>query len=114
MKPDIDPHDGMISRSALAQETLIYRMKQMSDDFYSASWVSDLEFMVWEMAFGKEQSFAGMDVTDEMAKSFRDLAILSGGWWIWDDNTDPAGQNPVFITIKRWKEILENKDRSDP
>jgi hypothetical protein len=114
MNPDIDPDDGMISRSALAKETLLYRMKQMSDDFFCASWLSDLEFIVWDMTFGKQQSFAGVDVTDEMAKSFRDLAILSDGWWIWDDDADPSEENPVFITMKRWKEILENKDRSDP
>ena len=106
MNPEIDPTDGMISRSALASHLLVNRMIELSRNFYSAEWISGLEFDVWDMAFENKKLFGSIEVTDRMAKLFRDLATLSDGWWVFEDKDQPEEDGPVFIPMHRWKQIL--------
>ena len=110
MSVELDPADGMPSRAALAQEVLGYRMRQLSETFFSASWVDDLEFDVWEMAHSKPHRFGGHDVGAEMAKYFRDLAILAGGWWVWPDTVGREREREIFIPLDEWKTILAQQD----
>jgi hypothetical protein len=114
MNPDLDPTDGMISRSALAGEVLVFRMKQLSENIYSASWLHDLEFRVWDMAFGGENTFGGIAVTGRMAKLFRDLATLADGWWVWPDTVGEDGSDAIFIPMERWKECLARRSDRKP
>jgi len=111
MNPDLDPTDGMISRSALAANLLLFRMKQLSEDLHCASWLNDLEFLVWDMAYGGENAFGDIKVSDQMAKSFRDLADLSGGWWVYKDKTLPDEHGPVFISMERWLQVLAEQEK---
>jgi len=104
---DLDLTDGMPTRSALAQEVLFFRMQQLSETFYSAGWVEDLEFEVWDMAHKKPPRFADNAVSDETAKSFRDLATLASGWWIFPaEQFEKKASRPSFIPMKRWQGIL--------
>jgi len=109
MTSDTDPNDGMPSRARLARECLLFRMRQLSETFYSAGWIEDLEFEVWDMAHRSPYRFAGNDVTDNTAKFFRDLATLAEGWWVPEDDTRPDEPGPVFISMERWQEILGNR-----
>ena len=106
MSDDLDPADGMISRAARASEVLLFRMKLLSQQFYDEPWIGGLEFDVWDMAFRGEKLFGQLDVTETMAKYFRDLATLAGGWWVPEDETQPRQTGPVFITLDRWQQIL--------
>lgn len=112
MPEELDPVDGMVSRRALAREVLVFRMKLLSEDLYAAGWISGLEFDVWRMAFEGKPLFGKHPVTDSMAKSFRDLATLSEGWWVHEDKTCPSQPGPVFVSMARWKEILAERDKS--
>ncbi len=113
MTTDTDPTDGMPSRSALALECLLYRMRQLSETFYSAEWIEDLEFEVWDMAHRSPYRFAGNDVTDSMAKSFRDLGTLADGWWIFTPDSQPNEPGPVFVPMARWREILRERQSQE-
>ena len=115
MSDDLDPSDGMISRAALASEVLLFRMKLLSQEFYSEPWVDGLEFDVWDMAFDGEKLFGQFEVTEAMAKYFRDLATLAGGWWVYRDETRPDERGPFFIPMDRWQQILaERKPTPNP
>ncbi|MCF7674651.1 MAG: hypothetical protein K9M97_04860 [Akkermansiaceae bacterium] len=46
MDPDLDPADNMPSRAALARETLLYRMGLLSQTFYGAEWVEELQSQI--------------------------------------------------------------------
>lgn len=109
MTPELDPTDGMISRSELAKELLLFRMRQLSETFFSKEWVEDLESDVWDMAFNGQKLFDQIDVTPEMSKFFRDLANLADGWWINNGEVQPDDSLPldglVFVSMARWKEI---------
>lgn len=44
------PTEGMPSRGGLAWEVSGYRMGRLSQPFFEARWVEDLEFQGWDMA----------------------------------------------------------------
>lgn len=94
-------------------EVLIFRMKQLSEDIYCASWLNDLEFRVWDMAFGGENTLGDTPVTDRMAKSFRDIAALADGWWVWPDTVGEDGSDAIFIPMNRWKECLARRSEGE-
>lgn len=107
--PDTDPADGMISRAALAREVLYFRMKNLSQIFYEADWVEDLEWEVWDMAHVKPWKFADKEVSDGMAKYFRDLIKLGGGFWTWPEVVGKEGEDPVFVPLDEWKIALAKR-----
>jgi hypothetical protein len=109
MDPDLDPTDGMLSRAALAQEVLLCRMRLLSQTFYSAEWVEDLEFEIWDMAHVVPARFADKDVSERMAKAFRDLATLGGGWWVWPEVVGRDGDTEVFIPLEDWQQVLAKR-----
>lgn len=114
MSFDLDPSDGMLSRAALASELLLYRMEQLSEDFCSAAWITDLEFSVWDMAFNDQPLFGNIEVTENTVKYFRDLATLAGGWWVHGDETQADEGRPVFVTSERWQQILAEHQTNNP
>lgn len=109
MDPDLDPTDGMPSRAALAREALLYRMRKLSKLFYEHEWVEDLEFEIWDMAHVTPARFADKDVSREMAKSFRDLIKLGGGFWSWPEVVGKHGDSPVFVPLAEWKKVLAKR-----
>jgi hypothetical protein len=107
--PDTDPADGMISRAALAREVLYFRMKLLSRTFYESDWVEDLEWEVWDMAHVKPYKIGDLEVTEELAKYFRDLIKLGGGFWSWPDLVGKEGEEPVFVPLDEWKKALAKR-----
>jgi hypothetical protein len=106
MDPDLDPADHMPSRAALAREVLLFRMRMLSKLFYEHEWVEDLEFEIWDMAHGVPARFGDKDVSREMAKSFRDLIKLGGGFWAWPEVVGREGDHEVFVPLAEWKKVL--------
>jgi hypothetical protein len=111
---ELDPVDGMPTRKALANELLYFRMRQLSETFYSAGWVEDLEFEVWDMAHQEPHQIAGNAVSSDMAKYFRDLAALGGGWWVWPGTAGEEGRHPISIPLSHWQAILAKRKKVAP
>lgn len=109
MDTDLDPTDRMPSRAALAREVLLFRMRMLSKLFYEHEWVEDLEFEIWDMAHTKPFRFADKDVSTEMAKYFRDLIKLGGGFWVWPDVVGKEGDGELFVTLQEWKNVLRKR-----
>lgn len=109
MDPDLDPTDRMPSRAALARETLLFRMRMLSKLFYEHEWVEDLEFEIWDMAHVVPARFAEKDVSREMAKYFRDLIKLGGGFWAWPEVLGQEGDAEVFVPLGEWKKVLAKR-----
>jgi hypothetical protein len=109
LDPDLDPSDRMPSRSSLAREVLLYRMRMLSELFYGHEWVEDLEFDIWDMAHVVPARFADKDVTRETAKYFRDLIKLGGGFWVWPELVGKEGETQVFVPLAEWKKLLAKR-----
>ena len=95
----------------LAREVLLHRMKDYSEDYYCAGWLSDLEFLLWEKPAEDDES-PSAQARSAMNAELRTLAGIAGGWWVYEDETQPAERGPVFIPMERWQEILKTRDSS--
>ena len=104
MDPDLDPTDGLLSRTALARELLLYKMKEYSQDGFCASWLVDLEFGLWEAA-DRENPTEREFYTVSTSKECRRLAEIAGGWWAWPEDLAPSENGPVFVSIPEWLKI---------
>jgi hypothetical protein len=97
------------TRAALACELLRYKMMEYSEDSRCATWLVDLEFHLWHAA--EMQSPAATDeYLVSLSKELRVLAEIAGGWWVYEDETQPAESGPVFITLERWQQILAERN----
>ena len=100
------------SREDLARELLLYKMREYSQDYNFASWLVDLEFELWYPAT------APADSVFEQAKRLairecRALSNIAGGWWVYQDASSESDEQPVFISLERWSELLrEHEARS--
>lgn len=110
MSPDLDPTDGLPSRAALARELLRYKMEEYSQYGFYASWLKDLEFELWEPKARDSPSEHEM-IMVTTSRECRRLAELAGGWWAWD-NEVPGADNPVFMPLDRWLQVLAERNKN--
>ena len=85
------------SASALADY-----MSSISEDSHCASWLSDLEFYLWDSVVGAEQR--GVYVKDYQVSALLALSNACGGWVRWD-----AGNGRAFVALDDWRKMYEEK-----
>jgi hypothetical protein len=112
MTLDLDPTDGLPSRVALARELLRYKMEEYSQDGFCASWLVDLEFELWTEA-DRPVSLPKRDYILSASRECRMLSEIAGGWWAWDSAV-PGADNPVFMPMERWLQVLAERDKNSP
>lgn len=94
------------SRAELARELLRYKMEEYSEDFFCASWLVDLETVLWKLAVSppeehkspKERAFF---------QHLHHLALIADGWWVWQTAAPPEPSGPVFISLPEWHASLD-------
>jgi hypothetical protein len=79
---------------------LLALMTGMSEEYYCASWLIDLEFTLWEIQAGTRFGFRV--VTERQATLLRLLSEECDGWWRYD-----AEEGPVFIRRADWLKLVE-------
>ena len=98
------------TRADLARELLRYKMQESSQDGFCASWLVDLEWELWTEA-DQSESAPEREHIRSTSRECRVLAEIAGGWWAWD-NEMAAKNNPVFVPMQRWLEIVEARNSS--
>ena len=61
---------------------------------------------IWDMAHVTPARFADKDVSRDMAKSFRDLIKLGGGFWAWPELVGQEGNREIFVPLAEWQKVL--------
>lgn len=103
------PADDLPTRAELARELLRYKMEDYSQNGFCASWLVDLEFELWDAVDRDSPSEREM-FTVNTSRECRRLAELCGGWWAWDNAAAP-GENPVFLPMGRWLQVLAEREK---
>jgi hypothetical protein len=85
-------------------------MKEYSEDSACATWLVGLEFQLWH--YGDIVSTEPREqYSIKLGKELRILAEITSGWWAWDK--DAAGaENPVFMPMEHWLQVLEERNKS--
>jgi hypothetical protein len=106
-----------LARSAdpIGADMIASTLREISEDCYAASWLSGVEFDIWEMLPTQwrpyrdvaSREFGMSDVPEETIAKLRELHEKAGGWWQWqkDEGTICAG-GPVFVTTEEWLAIV--------
>jgi hypothetical protein len=85
-------------------------MQDYSEDYHCAGWLSGLEFLLWEKPTDEGKS-PSAQVLSKIRGELRALAKIAGGWWVYEDETQPDKAGPIFISMERWLQILAKTKR---
>jgi len=96
------------TREELARELLRYKMMEYSQDGFCATWLVDLEWDLWSTMERSDPSPAGQYAA-EVSRECRQLAEIAGGWWVYEDETRPDEDGPVFVPMDRWMRLLAER-----
>jgi hypothetical protein len=79
-------------------------MEQISEDYRAASWLTDLEYRLWQLAQDAgEGAPPAWPLSVEDGIVLRRLSELCQGWWAWDDATHDV----VFASLPGWRPLAE-------
>lgn len=83
-------------------EDLRELMGDLSRHYWSATWLVDLEYILWGVATG-DRTWSPRDVTDDEAQRLGWLANECGGWWSWARGEGGAR----FVPMGEWLTMYE-------
>jgi hypothetical protein len=91
-------NESTFAVSPLAAE-LLRHMEHLSEFYYSAGWLSDLDHVLWAHvieAAGVRAEDGYNELPDGEVKMLRRLAFAAGGWWVWRET------NAAFVDLPTW------------
>lgn len=83
-------------------------MSKISEDYYFAGWLNDLEFSLWSMIRGGDRRFGFGEVTDGEVAELKRLHEKTGGWWRYEERV-----GEVFVPTAEWIEIVRRKEAAE-
>jgi len=95
------------SCTELARDMLGRMMSDLSEDFWCAGWMHDLEFTLWDALANGPRGFGFGTLGESELARLKHLHEVAGGWWTFQD----GAESEIFVTTDEWMEIL-SKHRS--
>jgi hypothetical protein len=92
---------------AVAARALCQLMSGVSEECYCASWLSGLEYSLWEMVAGGDREFGLGEVSLAQVDDLRALSGRCDGWWMWVDEGAVAGR--VFVRLDAWGQVFARR-----
>jgi hypothetical protein len=91
--------DGLFCEDAEegARFGLLCLMTGISEEAWCASWLVDLEFILWRAATGDPVEGQMNVVSRRQAELLRLLSEEAGGWWAYEDS-----RGPTFLSTEDW------------
>ena len=90
----------MSSHLTLEQRQLAERMSDLSEEAWAASWMQDLEFVLWRALLGGSRRFGRLELTDDHLRELRELSQLCQGWIVFADGTEES-----WVPLVDWSPI---------
>ena len=90
-------------------QALLRLMQEISEDYWAAGWLTDLEYSLWRLARGDPSGIQpAWPASTEDGAELRRLSDLCGGWWAWDQKA----LDVRFVPTEEWQAHVE--DRAGP
>ena len=93
----------------LVRETLLRMMEDMSEDYWCAGWLNDLEYSLWTAVITGNVNF-GWGMQERELTRLKHLHEMAGGWWIWVGGEE----RQRFVTTDEWLKIYAEKTIKAP
>lgn len=87
---------------------LLALMTGISEEFWCASWLIDLEYSLWDAT--TDTKFGRRTITKRQATLLRLLSEECDGWWRYDRDHG----EPVFISRSDWQEHVAARAHAAP
>jgi hypothetical protein len=72
-------------------------MSALSEEAYSAGWMSGLEYALWEALLGRRASYGRLVFTTEHRVRLRQLSESCSGWIVFDEHADET-----WLSVAEW------------
>jgi hypothetical protein len=105
------PHveNSMLSNLSPDARALATYMSDLSEEFWCAGWMRDLEFMLWSVIEGGEAD-ASLTLTRDQLATLKSLSNACKGWIVFRRDTQET-----FVSMPEWMQLfaawLSEKDR---
>ena len=101
----MDPH-GLLCEGAEegGRFGLLSLMTGISEEAWCASWLNELEFILWRACHGAPAEYGHQTVTPRQAELLRLLSEEANGWWVYDSD-----HGPIFVTKEEWLDRYREK-----
>ncbi|MBI2091343.1 MAG: hypothetical protein HYT78_21825 [Deltaproteobacteria bacterium] len=74
-------------------------MSGISEDYWCAGWLHDLEYVLWDAVIGKRKGICSPEEVEQL----KYLSEKCGGWVIWDEQV----KDERFVPMKEWLRLYE-------
>lgn len=92
-----------LSKDKIIAQSLRDLMSKISEDYYCAGWLCDLEYSLWGIIKGDANTeFGFSNVADYEIEALKKLSENCGGWWYFGD-----GMGELFISTEKWEIMYE-------
>lgn len=78
-------------------------MSKLSEEAYTAGWMSNLEYELWEAVVSGPKRYGRLFITNENIQNLKELSDNCGGWIYFDNVTEET-----FIEKEHWEEHYKN------
>ncbi len=93
----------MINDLNPSQRELAEYMSSLSEEAYSARWMSGLELELWKAMKKEIVKYGRLEITDEIIAKLKDLSSKANGWIVFDDENEE-----IFLTWKLWNGYIND------
>jgi hypothetical protein len=83
-------------------------MSELSEDYYCAGWLIDLEYSLWHAIEAGTGDFNGFRLTEEEVKNLKTLSATCAGWIVWNDES----AQETFVPLAEWEKLYKSRSRA--
>jgi len=77
-------------------------MSKLSELAFTAGWMDELEFSLWNAMNNKITEYGRLVFTEQIIDNLRDLSNKADGWVIFDEKKEET-----FLTWEEWYKLIE-------
>jgi hypothetical protein len=88
----------MLSDLTPAQRTLAEYMSELSEEFFCAGWLVDLEYALWDAVRNGRGQYGWQYLDATQISRLRELSHQCGGWIVFDD-----AQERKWFPLRDWE-----------
>lgn len=78
-------------------------MSDLSEEAYSAGWMKELEFELWEAVVGGPRRYGSIQITLEHIAHLQRLSEAACGWIVFDDK-----EGESLVPMGEWARVFAN------